>query len=73
MFLSFDITGIIYTTVFCIFFLITFLILSASRLDECFKQGKTWQIRGAYIFLSFAIYTLMTMGIMELVRSFLLN
>jgi uncharacterized membrane protein YwzB len=73
MFLSFNYTGIIYTCVFCIFFFITFLILSASRLEECFKKGKTWQIRGAYIFLSFAIATLMTMGIMELVRSFLIN
>ena len=42
MFLSFDYTGIIYTSVFCIFFAITFVILSASRLEECFKQGKTW-------------------------------
>lgn len=73
MFLAVNYTGIIYTCVFCIFFFTAFLILSASRLDECFKQGKTWQIRGAYILLSFVIATIMAMGIMELVNSFFMN
>ncbi len=54
--------GILFSVAFCIFFVITFLILQASRLDECFKKGKVIHIRLAYFFLSFVIAFLIAYG-----------
>ena len=69
MFFMINYDGITYTTVFCIFFVITFLVLNASRLEECFKNGKIWQIRAAYIIISFIVATIMAFGIIKLVNS----
>ena len=73
MFFMINYDGITYTTVFCIFFVITFLVLNASRLEECFKKGKLWQIRAAYIILSFVIAVIMAYGMKELVNSFIIK
>ena len=65
--------GLIFTILFCIFFLIAFIVLDASRLEECFKKGKLWQIRAAYIILSFVIAVIMAYGMQELVNSFIIK
>ena len=69
--MSLNYDGMIFTILFCIFFIIAFLVLNASRLEECFKKGKIWQIRAAYIILSFVIAVIMAYGMKELVNSFI--
>jgi uncharacterized membrane protein YwzB len=73
MFLLINYNGMIFTILFCIFFIITFLVLDASRLEECFKKGKIWQIRAAYFILSFVIAIIMAYGMQELVNSFIIK
>ena len=69
---SINYDGMIFTILFCIFFVIAFLVLNASRLEEFFKKGKIWQIRAAYLMLSFVIAVIMAYGIEELVNSLIL-
>jgi uncharacterized membrane protein YwzB len=73
MYLLINYNGMIFTLLFCIFFIITFLVLDASRLEECFKKGKIWQIRAAYFILSFVIAIIMAYGMQELVNSFIIK
>ena len=73
MFLLINYNGMIFTILFCIFFIITFLVLDASRLEECFKKGKIWQISAAYFILSFVIAIIMAYGMQELVNSFIIK
>ena len=54
--------GMIFSAGFCILFVVTFLILQASRLEECFKKGKVWHIRLAYFFISFVVAFIITYG-----------
>lgn len=57
------IEGILFSTGFCIFFVVTFLILQASRFEECFKKGKVWHIRIAYFMISFICAFLIAYGL----------
>ena len=54
---------ILFSIGFCIFFAISFLVLQASRLEECFKKGKTAYITIAYIFISFITAFIITYGL----------
>ena len=54
---------ILFSIGFCIFFVISFLILQASRLEECFKKGKTAYIIIAYVFISFIAAFIITYGL----------
>ena len=54
--------GLVFSIVFCLFFAICFLILQATRLEECFKKGKIWQIRMTYFIISFVFSFLLTYG-----------
>lgn len=71
--MSINYDGLIFTLLFCIFFVIAFLVLNASRLEECFKKGKLWQIRAAYIILAFVVAVIMAYGMKELVNSFIIK
>lgn len=62
MILGINAFNIIYTSLFCVFFVVSFLVLQASRLEECFKKGKIWQIKIAYFILSFVLAFLMARG-----------
>ena len=53
---------ILFSIGFCIFFAISFLILQATRLEECFKKGKTAYITLAYAFISFIAAFIITYG-----------
>lgn len=55
--------SILFSTGFCIFFVISFIVLQASRLEECFKKGKIVQIRVAYFLLSFICAFLIAYGL----------
>ena len=48
---------------FCIFFVLSFLILQSSRLEECFKKGKSAYITVAYVFISFISAFIITYGL----------
>lgn len=54
---------ILFSIGFCVFFVVTFFILQASRLDECFKKGKTPYITIAYVFISFITAFIITYGL----------
>ena len=64
------IEGVIFSVGFCIFFVVTFLVLQASRIEECFKKGKIIQIRIAYFMISFVMAVLITYGFHYLVGLF---
>ena len=54
---------ILFSIGFCIFFVISFLTLQASRLEECFKKGKTPYITIAYMLISFIVAFIVTYGL----------
>ena len=54
---------ILFSIGFCVFFIITYLVLQASRLEECFKKGKTAYILVAYILISFVVSFIVTYGL----------
>ena len=54
---------ILFSIGFCIFFVISFLVLQSTRLEECFKKGKTPYITIAYIFISFISAFIITYGL----------
>lgn len=58
---------IIFSIGFCVLFVVSFFILQASRLDECFKKGKTPYITLAYVFISFISAFVITFGLNYLV------
>lgn len=62
--------GILFSVGFCIFFVVTFLVLQASRLEECFKKGKVIHIRLAYFMISFVAAFLITYGFHYLIGLF---
>ncbi len=64
------IEGILFSTCFCIFFVVSFLVLQASRLEECFKKGKILHIRLAYFMLSFTLAFLITFGFFYIISLF---
>lgn len=66
------IEGIIFSCGFCLFFVLIFLVLQATRLEECFKKGKIWQIKMAYFALSFVFSFILTYGLNYLYNLFLL-
>ena len=59
--------NIVYSILFCVSFVISFLVLQATRLEECFKKGSTWQIRTAYFLISFIMGFLIAYGLNYLV------
>lgn len=62
--------GILFSVCFCIFFVVSFLVLQASRLEECFKQGKIIHMRIAYFMLSFIIAFLIAFGFQYIIGLF---
>ena len=54
---------ILFSIGFCIFFAISFLILQATRLEECFKKGKAAYITIAYALISFISAFIITYGL----------
>ena len=69
IFLDINVYNLVYTSVFLVIFVISYVIIIATRLESLFKQGKVWEIRVAQIFLALIIAYLVTQGIMSLVNS----
>ena len=69
MFLDVNVYNLIYTFVFLIMFVISYLIVIATRIETLFKQGKVWEIRVFQFFIAIILAYLVTQGIMALVNS----
>lgn len=69
---STQVTNYIFVIGFCAMFIVSFAVLQASRLEECFKKGRVWQIRVAYIILSIIISYLVTMCLIKIGESFII-
>ncbi len=65
--IAFDLNALIYTTLFCIYLIIAYLIIISTRLENLFKQGSTWQIRAAQIIISFIIAYILAQGSKSLI------
>lgn len=64
-----NVKNLIYTSLFCLFFVLCYFVIIGSRLEQLFKQGSTWQIRAAQLILSFISSYFVTEGIMSLINS----
>lgn len=67
--IAFDLYALIYTVLFCIYFVIVYLVIIATRLENLFKQGSTWQIKAAQVILSFIIAYLLAQGSQALINA----
>ena len=65
-----DYKAIIYTSLILIYFIICFFIVLATRLENLFKQGSTWQIRLAQIFISLVVAYFLATATMTLINNF---
>lgn len=66
---SIDLNNLIYTCLYLAFFIICYYVILASRLENLFKQGQTWQIKAAQILLALICSYFLTSGIMSLINS----
>ncbi len=69
MLLSIDIKALVYTCLFCTYFILCYFIILASRLEQLFKQGSTWQIRVAQVILAVILAYVLALATMSLVNS----
>ena len=64
-----DIYSLVFTCLFLIFFIVSYFVVLASRLEQLFKQGSTWQIRVAQVIISFLISYGLASGVLALLKS----
>lgn len=69
MILAIDIKALVYTCLFCTYFILCYFVVLASRLEQLFKQGSTWQIRTAQIILSAIIAYILALATMSLINA----
>lgn len=69
MILAINVYGIIYTCVFLLVFVLSYVTLLFTNLEKLFKQGSVWAIRVAQVVISIVIAYLVTQGIMGLVQN----
>lgn len=69
MILAINVYGIIYTCVFLLVFVLSYVTLLFTNLEKLFKQGSVWAIRVAQVLISIVIAYLVTQGIMGLVQN----
>lgn len=69
MFLDVNVYNLVYTSIFLLFFVISYFIIMESRFDNLFKKGKVWAIRLAQVLLAIIIAYLLATAIMSLVNS----
>lgn len=65
-----DYKAIIYTSLILIYFIICYFVVLATRLENLFKQGSTWQIRLAQIFVALIFAYLLATATMTLINNF---
>ncbi|MBQ9449037.1 MAG: DUF1146 domain-containing protein [Acholeplasmatales bacterium] len=69
MILAINVYNLAYTIVFLLTFLISYLLIIQTRLENLFKQGRVWEIRVAQVMLALIFAYLLTQGIMSLVNA----
>lgn len=62
-------TGLIYTCIFVICFILTYFILLYTNIEKFFKQGAIWPIRLAQVVLAFILAYFMAQGIQALINA----
>lgn len=60
--------NVLIPVLFCLYSIISFLVLNATRLPEIFKKGKVWQIRAAYLIISLISGYLLTQASLLLIN-----
>ncbi len=65
-----DYKAIIYTFLILIYFIVCYFVVLATRLENLFKQGSTWQIRLAQIFIAIIFAYLLATATMTLINNF---
>lgn len=50
--MNFNLMGLVYTFLFGGFFVLSYFVIIATRLENLFKQGQTWQIKAAQVILA---------------------
>lgn len=69
MFLAFNFLAFLYTCIFLGLFLVSYMVVCQTRLEELFKKGSVWQIRIAQVMLSIIIAYILASGIMSLINN----
>ena len=64
-----NVQGLIYTCLFGIYFLLCYFIILATRLEQLFKQGSTWQIRLTQAIIAFILAYLLAKETLSLINS----
>ncbi len=67
--IAINIQGLIYTILFCIFFLLSYFIILGTRFEQLFKQGSTWQIRAGQFLVSILLAYFLATAVMSLINS----
>ena len=65
-----DYKAIIYTSLILVYFIVCYFVVLATRLENLFKQGSTWQIRLAQIFIALIFAYLLATATMTLINNF---
>lgn len=67
--LAINFDNVLYTTFLCGFFVLSYFVIIATRIETIFKQGKTWQIRAFQIIIAAIIAYLLTQAVFSLYNS----
>lgn len=65
-----DWKAILYTSLILIYFIICYFVVLATRLENLFKQGSTWQIKTAQIIVAVIFAYLLALTTMTLINNF---
>ena len=65
----FNVTGLIYTCIFLLCFVIAYFVILYSNVEKLFKQGAIWPIRIFQLIIAFILAYLMAQGIQALINA----
>lgn len=68
--MTIDYMTVVTPLMLCLYSIMCFIVLNASRLPELFQKGKVWQIRVAYVLLSVILGYLLTEASLLLINLF---
>ncbi len=66
---GFNVSGLIYTCIYLISFLIIYFIILYSNIEKLFKQGAIWPIRLAQLILAFILAYFVAQGVQSLINA----
>ena len=71
--MSINVNGLVFTTSFCVYFILAFYVIQSTNFESIFKQGKIWAIRLGMIFLSIIIAYLLAQATLALFTNFIVQ